>query len=47
MVVDGVFQVIRGNVEGWKVHMMGLKQMVEVRGGITQFSIGLQLKIHR
>jgi hypothetical protein len=38
---------MRGNVEGWKVHMMGLKQMVEVRGGTTQFSIGLQLKIHR
>lgn len=27
--------------------MMGLKQMVDVRGGITNFSIGLQLKLHR
>jgi hypothetical protein len=24
-----------------------LKQMVDVRGGITQFSVGLQLKLHR
>jgi hypothetical protein len=38
---------MRGDVEGWKVHMMGLKQIVEVRGGLAQFSIGLQLKIHR
>ncbi|KAE9369661.1 hypothetical protein N431DRAFT_344728 [Stipitochalara longipes BDJ] len=40
-------EVIRGNVDGWKTHMMGLNQMVDVRGGITQFSIGLQLKLHR
>jgi hypothetical protein len=38
---------MRGNAEGWKTHMMGLEQMVEVRGGITEFSIGLQLKIQR
>jgi len=27
--------------------MMGLKQMVDVRGGIAKFSIALQLKLHR
>jgi hypothetical protein len=45
--VDRVCQVIRGNIEGWKIHMMGLKQMVDMRGGITEFSVGLQLKLHR
>ena len=35
------------NYEGWKVHMTGMKQMVDLKGGVAGFSPGLQLKMHR
>lgn len=27
-----------GNLENWRVHMRGLKQMVRIRGGIEKFN---------
>ncbi|KAK0101579.1 hypothetical protein ONS95_006743 [Cadophora gregata] len=40
-------ECLRGNYEGWKLHMGGMKQMVDLKGGLTGFSPGLQLKLHR
>lgn len=42
-------QKVKGNVENWKIHMNGLKQMVELRGGIQAFDSKRMVrnKIHR
>jgi len=42
-------QKLKGNVENWKIHINGLKQIVELRGGIETFSSKrlLRNKIHR
>jgi hypothetical protein len=42
-----ISEALRGNMDGWRVHMSGLKQMVDLRGGLKAFSVSLQLKIHR
>ncbi|PVH76068.1 hypothetical protein DL98DRAFT_657766 [Cadophora sp. DSE1049] len=42
-----ISECLRGNYEGWKIHMGGMKQMVDLRGGVASFSLGLQLKLHR
>lgn len=42
-----ISEALRGNVDGWRIHMSGLKQMIDLRGGLKMFSVSLQLKIHR
>lgn len=40
---------MNGNHENWKIHMVGLQQMVRVRGGLQAFDSNplVQNKIHR
>ncbi|KAH7369994.1 hypothetical protein BKA65DRAFT_589439 [Rhexocercosporidium sp. MPI-PUGE-AT-0058] len=42
-----ISECLRGNYEGWEVHMKGLKQMANLKGGVAGFSSTLQLKLHR
>ncbi|KAF8860638.1 hypothetical protein BDZ45DRAFT_688206 [Acephala macrosclerotiorum] len=42
-----ITEAIRGNTEGWRIHMSGLKQMVDLKGGLTKMEVGIQLKLHR
>jgi len=42
-----ISEALRGNASLWRVHMTGLKQMIDMRGGLKNFSVSLQLKIHR
>ncbi|KAL2072124.1 hypothetical protein VTL71DRAFT_11467 [Oculimacula yallundae] len=42
-----ISECLRGNYDGWVVHMKGLQQMVDLKGGIATFSTTLQLKLHR
>ncbi|CZR64292.1 uncharacterized protein PAC_14190 [Phialocephala subalpina] len=42
-----ITEAIKGNTEGWRIHMSGLKQMVELKGGLTKMEVGIQLKLHR
>ncbi|KAH7395644.1 hypothetical protein BKA64DRAFT_745837 [Cadophora sp. MPI-SDFR-AT-0126] len=42
-----ISECLRGNYEGWKVHMRGMKQMVDLRGGVAGLDHGLQLKLYR
>ncbi|KAE8441420.1 hypothetical protein EG329_004976 [Mollisiaceae sp. DMI_Dod_QoI] len=42
-----ITEAIKGNRDGWKIHMAGLKQMVDLKGGLTNFGVTIQLKLHR
>ncbi|KAH9212956.1 hypothetical protein DL95DRAFT_447303 [Leptodontidium sp. 2 PMI_412] len=42
-----ISECLRGNNEGWEVHMKGMKQMADLKGGMAFFSPTLQLKLHR
>ncbi|KAG4429356.1 hypothetical protein IFR05_015155, partial [Cadophora sp. M221] len=42
-----ISECLRGNYEGWEVHMKGMKQMADLKGGVARFGPTLQLKLHR
>lgn len=39
-------QYFQGNREAWKVHMNGMKKIVELRGGIDKLPRAIQQKIY-
>ncbi|KAH8811060.1 hypothetical protein F5884DRAFT_749455 [Xylogone sp. PMI_703] len=42
-----ITEALQGNFNGWRIHMLGVKNMTDSRGGITELSNTLQLKLNR
>ncbi|TAQ89839.1 hypothetical protein B7494_g1825 [Chlorociboria aeruginascens] len=47
-IADGTIgAALCGNLDGWKIHMAGVKQLVETKGGIEKLGTVLRIKLRR
>ena len=40
-------QALRGNSDGWKIHMSGVKHLIQMKGDMSLYSADLRLKLYR